>query len=150
MKETPWLRIRGQNSVDRILGDCWQLESQRAVFQRRQLQFSFTISISAQKQHSRILLRALPRGRMSENHREPEVPEAGVPVEECFDCLARITSKELAPIHSVRSGILQSACSTRPRVVADLVKSALICIARLMNSLAKGVKRIVTKVQCFF
>ena len=35
---------------------------------------------------------------MSENHREPEVPEARVPVVECLDGPARITSKELAPI----------------------------------------------------
>ena len=62
---------------------------------------SVTISISVQKQHSRILLRALLRGRMTEMHRELEVPEARVPVEECFDCPARTTSKELAPIHSV-------------------------------------------------
>ena len=33
-------------------------------------------------------------------HREPEVPEAQVPVEECLDGPARITSKELAPIHT--------------------------------------------------
>ena len=80
-------------------------------------------------------------------HREPEVPEEKVPVVECFDCLARITSKELAPIHSVKSGTLQNACSARPRVVADLAKSALMRIASLMNSRAKGLKRIVTKVQ---
>ena len=43
---------------------------------------------------------------------------------------------------------LQNACSTRPRVVADLGKSALMHIARLMNSLAKGPKRMMTKVQC--
>ena len=49
-------------------------------------------------------------------HREPEVPEARVPVEECFDGHARITSKELAPIHCVKSGILQNACATSPRV----------------------------------
>ena len=55
--------------------------------------------------------------------REPEVPEEEVPVEECFDGHARIASKELAPIHSVKSGTLQNACSTRPRVVADLGKS---------------------------
>ena len=60
-----------------------------------------------QKQHSRILLRALLRGRMWEMHREPRVPEAGLPVEECFDCIARITSKEFAPVHSVKNGILQ-------------------------------------------
>ena len=46
-----------------------------------------------------------------------------------------------------RSGTLQNVCSTRPRVVADLGKSALMHIARLMNSLAKGLKRMVTKVQ---
>ena len=35
-------------------------------------------------------------------HRQPEVPEARVPVEECLDGLARITLEELAPIHSVK------------------------------------------------
>ena len=67
--------------------------------------------------------------------REPEVPEARVPVVECLDGPARITSKELAPIHSVKSDTLQNACSTRPRVVADLGRSALTHIVRLMNSL---------------
>ena len=80
-------------------------------------------------------------------HREPEVPEEEVPVVECLDGFARITSKELAITHSVKSGTLQNACSTRPRVVADLAKSALMRVARLMNSLAKGLERMVTKVQ---
>ena len=57
---------------------------------------------------------------MREMRREPEVPEARVPVVECLDGPARITSKELAPIHSVKSGILQNACSTSPRMDADL------------------------------
>ena len=39
------------------------------------------------------------------------------------------------------SGTLQNAYSTRPRVVADLRKSALMRIARLMNSLAKRSKK---------
>ena len=34
---------------------------------------------------------------------------------ECRDGLARITSEELAITHSVKDGILQNACSTRPR-----------------------------------
>ena len=41
------------------------------------------------------------------------------------------------PIHSVKSGILQNSCSR---------KSALTRIARLKNSLAKGLKRMETKV----
>ena len=66
---------------------------------------------------------------------------------ECVDDPARITSKELAPTHSVKSGTLQNACSTRPRVVADLEKSARMHIVRLMNNLVKGPKRMMTKVQ---
>ena len=84
---------------------------------------------------------------MSENHREPEVPEAGAPVVECLDGLARITSKELAIIHFVRGGTLQNACSTRPRVVAGLGKSAVMHTVRLMNSRLKGPKRMMTRVR---
>ena len=73
--------------------------------------------------------------------REPEVPEARVPVEESFDCHAIITSKELAPIHSVKSGTLQNTCSTSLRMVADLEKSARVHIARFKNSRQKGPKK---------
>ena len=68
-----------------------------------------------QNRHSRILLRDLLRGRIREMRREPEVPDARVPVVECLDGPARITSKELAIIHSVINGTLQNACSTRPK-----------------------------------
>ena len=64
-----------------------------------------------------------------------------------LDGLARITSKELAIIHFVKSGTLQNACSTRTRMVAVLWKSALLHIVRLMNSRLKGPKRMMTKVQ---
>ena len=37
---------------------------------------------------------------MSENHPEPEVPEAEVQVVECLDGHARMTLEELPPIHS--------------------------------------------------
>ena len=87
---------------------------------------------------------------MSENHREPEVPEAEVPVVECRDGLARITSKELAITHFVKCGTLQNACSTRPRVVVGLGKSAHMHIVRLMNSRLKGPKRMMTKVQLLY
>ena len=80
-------------------------------------------------------------------HREPEVPEAEAQVEECLDGLARITSEELAQLHYVKSGILQNAGSTSQRMDVDWEKSALMHIARLTNSLAKGLKRMVTKVQ---
>ena len=78
------------------------------------------------KLHHQICLRILSCSRVSENHREPEVPEADVPVVECFDGFESITSKELAPIHSVKNGILQNACSTSRRMDADLGK-VLLC-----------------------
>ena len=84
---------------------------------------------------------------MREKHREPEVPAEEVPVVECIDGLARITLKELATTHSVKNGTLQNACSTRPRVVAGLLKSARMHTVRLMNSRLKGPKRMMTKVQ---
>ena len=77
---------------------------------------------------------------MSENHRGPEVPEAEAPVVERLDGLARITSEELAITHFVKNGTLQNACSTRPRAVVGLVKSAHSHIVRLMNSRQKGLK----------
>ena len=57
-----------------------------------------------------------------------------------LDCRARITSKELAALHSVKSGILRSACSTSQKMDANLVKGALTHTARLMNSLARSKK----------
>ena len=84
---------------------------------------------------------------MKEKRREPEVPGEEVPVVECFDGLARITSKELASNRSVKSGTLQNACSARQRVVANLRKNALMHIVRLMNNVVKGPKRIMTRVQ---
>ena len=80
-------------------------------------------------------------------HREQEVLEAEAQVGKSLDCRARITSKEHAPLHSVTNGILQSGCSTSQKMDADLGKSALMHTARFMNSLAKGLKRMVTKVQ---
>ena len=84
---------------------------------------------------------------MSEKRREPEIPEVRAPVVECRDGLARITSKDLASTHSVKSGTLQNACSTSPRMDADLGKSAHTHIVRLMNSRQKDPKRMMTKVQ---
>ena len=47
-------------------------------------------------------------------HREPRVLEAEAQVGKWLNYRARITSKELAHLHSVKNDILRSACSTRP------------------------------------
>ena len=70
-------------------------------------------------------------------HREPEVLEAEAQVGKWLDCRARITSKELAPLHSVKNGILQDAGSTSPQIDANLGISVLTRTVRFTNSLAK-------------
>ena len=147
MRRTPWSRIREQNSVYKELLEIVGNWNPTGSVWKETMAVSATMRISVEKLHHQIHLRILSCGRMSENHREPEVPEAGVPVVERLDGFARITSKELAPIHSVKSGTLQNACSTRPRVVANSGNSAHMHIVRLMNNLAKGLKRMVTKLQ---
>ena len=84
---------------------------------------------------------------MREMRREPEVPEEKVPVVERRDGLARITSKELAPIHSVKSGTLQNACSTRPRVVVGLGEKCSYAHRQVDEQPTKRSKRMMTKVQ---
>ena len=79
-------------------------------------------------------------------YREPGVLEAELQVGKWLDCSARITSKELAPILSVKNGILQNACSASPtcsaspKMDANLGTSALTHTARLTNSLEKSKK----------
>ena len=131
--------------VQRILGDCWQWETNGQCV-KGDIAVSATILISVEKVHHQIRLRILSCGRMSENHREPEVPEAEVPVVERLDGLARITLEELTITHFVNCGTLQNACTTRPRAVVGLGKSAHSHIVRLMSSRRKGLKRIMTKV----
>ena len=59
---------------------------------------------------------------------------------ECLDGLARIISNELAISHFVKDGILQNTCSTRPRVVVGLWRSAHSHIVRLTHSRLKWSK----------
>ena len=108
--------------VQRILGDCWQWKANGQSSNGDTCAVSATISTSVQNRHSRIRLRILSCGSVGEMRRDPEVPEARVPVVECLDGLARITSKELASTHSVKSVTFQNACCTRPRVAADFEK----------------------------
>ena len=143
LRRTPWSRIREtKQRVQRILGDCWQWEANGNVW-KETIAVSATIWISVEKLHHQIRLRILSCARMSENHREPGVPEK-VPVVERLDGLARITFEEFAIIHFVKGGgTFQNVCSTRTRMV--LRRSALLHIVRLTHSRRNGPNRIMTK-----
>ena len=150
LRRTPWSRIREQYSVYKEFLEIVGNGKPTGSVRKETIAASATISKSVEKIHHQIRLRILSCSRMWKMHREPEVPEARVPVVECLDGHARITSKELAPIHSVKNGILRSACSTSPNMDADLGISALTHTARLTNRLARSLKRMVTKVQWLY
>ena len=147
MRRTPWSRIREQNSVYKEFLEIVGNGKPTGSVLKETIAVSATISISVEKLHHQIRLRIFSCSRMSENHREPEVPEVKVRVVECRDGLARITLEELAITHFVKGGILQNACITRPRVVVGLGKRAHTHTVRLMNSRLQGPKRMMTKVQ---
>ena len=140
---------RAKEREQRSLGDCWQRKANGQSSKGDNCSFRHDINKRAKSTQPN----PSPGSSTQQNvkmHREPRVLEAEVQVGKWLDCRARVTSKELAPLHSVKNGILQSACSTRQKMDADLGKSALTHTARLTNSLAKGQKRMVTKLQWLY
>ena len=132
--------------VQRILGDCWQWETNGQCVKGNNCSFRHDISKRGKVTPSN----PSPNSFMQQNERKSsENPKSQrkVQVVECLGGLARITSEELATTQFVKSGTLENACSTRPRVVVGLEKSAHSHIVRLMNSRQKGPKRMMTKVQ---
>ena len=102
---------------------------------------SATIPISVEKSHHQIRLRILSCSRVREMRREPEVTEEKVPVVDSLDGPARITSKELAMTHSVKSGTLQNACFTRKRAVADFGEKCSYAHRQVDHKLSKRSKK---------
>ena len=112
---------RGQ----RILGDCWQWAANGQCSGGD----NCSCRHDTNKRQKVTQPNPSPSSFMRQNERNASrtrSPEDKVPVVECLDGLARIASKELATTHPAKDGILQNACSTRPRAVADLGK-VLVC-----------------------
>ena len=130
----------------RILGDCWQWETNGQCVKGDNCSFRHDINKRGKVTPSN----PSPNSFMQQNERKTSrtrSPRGKSPSgRECLDGLARITSKELAITHFVKGGTLQNACSTRPRVVVGLGKSAPTHTVRLMNNPVKGPKRMMTKV----
>ena len=128
----------------RSLGDCWQWETNGQCSRGDDCSFRYDINKSGKMSQPN----PSPNSFMLQNEKCVENPKSHwekVPVVECLDGPAKITSKELAPIHSVKSGTLQNACSASQKMDADLEKSARMHIVRLMNNQVKGPKRLMTK-----
>ena len=131
--------------AQRILGDCWQWEFNGQCVKGDNCSFRHDMNNRGKSSPPN----PSPNSSMQQSEQKSsrtQVPEVEVPVVECLDGLARITLEELAITYFVKNGTLQNACSTRPRVVVGLGKSAHSHIVRLMNSRQKGLRRKMTKV----
>ena len=84
--------------IQRILGDCWLWETNGQCVKGDNCTFRHDIEKRGKDRLSNPSANS-SCSRVSENHREPEVPKAEVPVVECLDGLARSTSKERAITH---------------------------------------------------
>ena len=127
--------LKLKQRVQRILGDCWQWETKRQCVKGDNCSFRHDINKRGKVTPSN----PSPNSFMQQNERKSS--RTGSPRGKCLDGFARITSKEHALTHFVKSGTFQNACSTRPRVVVVLVKNAHMHTIRLMNKLARSPKR---------
>ena len=94
--------------VQRILGDCWQWESNGQCSKGDNCSFRHDIDERGKMTQSN----TSPNSFMQQNERKTSrtrSPRGRSPVVECIDGLARITSKELAISHFVKGGTLQNA-----------------------------------------
>ena len=143
----PWLRVKGNNVAFKTDQENVRSGMPTGSVRKVTIEVSGTTRISVQSQrHLQLLLQNLRRNRMEKQQREEKVQEAEVHLGECVVCSAQNTSKARARIHLVRNGILQNVYSTRHKRDADLGKSARMHTGRLKNSLARNLKRILTKV----
>ena len=137
---------RMKQREQRSLGDCWQWKANGQCSKGDNCSFRHDMNKRAKstqpnpspRSSTQQSVKNASRTR-SPRGRSPSGKMARLP---CKDYLKGTCTNPFC-----ENGILQSACSTSPKMDADLVKSALMHTARLMNSLAKGLKRMVTKVQ---
>ena len=131
--------------VQRILGDCWQWETNGQCVEGNNCSFRHDMNKRGKSSPSNPSQNSF----MRQSERKPSrtrSPRGKSPSGRTSRWPCKITLKELAITHLVKNGTLQNACSTRPRVVVGLGKSARSHIVRLMNSRRKGLKRMMTKV----
>ena len=129
----------------RSLGDCWQCESNGQCSKRDSCGFRHDMKTqpnpspsSSMRQNDRNASRTRsPRGR------SPSGKMARLP---CKDYLKGTCTTPFCEKWHLPECLFYK-CEKKN---ADLVKNALMRIARLMNSVAKGLKRMVTKVQWLF
>ena len=132
--------------VQRVLGDCWQWEANGQCVKGDNCSFRHDMDKRGKSSPSNPSQTSFMRQseRKPSRTRSPrgKSPSGRMSRWPCKD----YTLEELAITHFVKDGTLQNACTTRPRVVAVLGRSAHSHIVRLTHSRRNGPNRIMTKV----
>ena len=136
------IKQRGQ----RTLGDCWQWEANGQCSEGDHCSFRHDFNKRAKLTQPN----PSPSSLMQKNERKSSrtrstrgrSPSGRTSRWPCKDYLRGTCNNSLC-----EKWHLQNACSTRPRVVVGLEKSAHTHIVRLMNSRQQGPKRMMTKVK---
>ena len=132
--------------VQRILGDCWQWETNGQCVKGENCSFRHVTNKRGKVTPSNPSPNSFMQQSERKSSRTPS-PRGRSPSGRTSRWPCKDHLRGLAITHFVKNGTLQNACSTRPRVVVGLKKSAHSHIVRLMNSRQKGLKRMMTKVQ---
>ena len=101
MKETPWSRIRGQNSVDKEFLEIVGNGKPTGSVWKETIAVSATIWISVEKSHHQIRLRILSCSRDERKTSRTRSPRGKSPSGRLSRWPCKDYLKELAPIHSV-------------------------------------------------
>ena len=132
--------------VQRILGDCWQWETNGQCSKGDNCKFRHDVNKRAKMTQPNPSPNSFMQqnGRKSSRTRSPRgrSPSGRMSRWPCKDYLRGTCNNSFC-----ENGTLQNACSTRPRVVVVLEKSAHSHIVRLMNSQQKGSRRMTAKVR---
>ena len=147
LRRTPWSRIKGQNSVDKEFLEIVGNGKPTGSVWKETIAVSATMSISVGKVTPS---NPFPNSFMRQNERKPsrtrspsgKSPSGRMSRWPCKDYLRGTYNNSFCE----KNDTLQNACTTRPRVVVGLERSAHSHTVRLMNSRRKGLKRIMTKV----
>ena len=118
--------------VQRILGDCWQWETNGQCVKGNNCSFRHDMNKRGKSSPSNRSQNSF----MRQNERNPSRTPSP---------RGKSTSGGVSPTHSVKDGILQNACSTKTRMVAVLGRSVHSHIVRLTHSRRNGPNRILTK-----
>ena len=133
--------------VQRILGDCWQWESNGQCVKGNNCSFRHDMDKRGKNTQSN----ASPNSFMQQNERKASrtrSPRGRSPSGRMFRWPCKDYLKGTCNNSSCeKMASVLNACSTSPRVVVGLGKSAHTHTVRLMNSRLKGPKRMMTNVQ---